>query len=453
MARGRLPKAPTRSGSGQERESMEMAQDRATEPSSTTPLEQRRPTARASSDVRSRIVLLNLYHGGHHPQHLECLLIDWARRKPRDELHVVVSRKHAEQHPHLPALVDETPNATLHLVRTPVGFGDGPENVLDRERLHRRVAAHYAGLVRADHLVFMYFDHVQLSLAFDLRFGWPLAVSGIYFRSSVHYRALGVRTRGWRERLAPLGKEILLRAALRNPHLRTLFCLDPFAAAHIARWGGHTESVFLPEPLWVPNPLPDVPTLANDVEPGRRRLVFFGSLDDRKGIRPVLDALAAMPESRQRRLALIFAGRVRGSQRDALLAHMAAFKESSHVQVLVDDRFMPEAEVQPLLAACDLVLLTYQRDHVGSSGGLVRAAAAGVPVLSTDHGLVGLQVRKRRLGLALDATSSDEIRAALLAWLEHRSAIPFDSRSAERFAAANTAEAFAKTIFSRVLPT
>jgi glycosyltransferase involved in cell wall biosynthesis len=98
------------------------------------------------------------------------------------------------------------------------------------------------------------------------------------------------------------------------------------------------------------------------------------------------------------------------------------------------------------------VLLTYQHDHVGSSGGLVRAAAAGVPVLSTDHGLVGVQVRRHRLGLTIDTTSAEEIRSALLRWLERPATMPFDPAAARKFAAANTADAFAETIFSRLAP-
>jgi glycosyltransferase involved in cell wall biosynthesis len=410
----------------------------------------RRGTKEAS-EARPRIILLDLYHGGHHPHHLECLLRGWAKRNPRGALNLVVSEKHAKLHRQLPSLARETPGAKFYVTRTPIGFGDGPENVVRRERLHKRVATHYARVLRADHLVFMFFDHAQLALALDLRFAWPLAISGIYFRPSFHYEALGVPVGGLSERLVAAGKQTVLRAALRNPHLRTLFCLDPFAARYITRWTRHTQSVFLPEPFWIPDS--GVATWALDgvVEPGRQRLTFFGSLDDRKGIRPVLDALSALPESNQRRLALIFAGRVGGVDRDGLLSRIAAFDETSAVQVVLDDRFLPEAEIQPLLASSNLVLLTYQREHVGSSGGLVRAAAAGVPVLSTDHGLVGMQVRRHRLGVTLDAASPEAIRAALLAWLERPDGIPFDPRSAETFAAINTEDAFADTIFSRLL--
>jgi glycosyltransferase involved in cell wall biosynthesis len=409
-----------------------------------------RATNDLMSDVRPRIILFNLYHDGHHPQHLECLLRDWARRRRRGELHLVVSERHARVSSHIPALVRDTPATTLHLVQTPAGFGDGPENVVRRERLHRRFAAHYARRLEADHLLFMYFDHAQLSLALNLRFPWPLALSGIYFRPSFHYGALEGPTWERGQRLLAWGKQVVLRAALRNPHLRTLFCLDPLAAPEIARWAVHTESVFLPEPLWIPDSPGEPSLLERELEPRRRRLVFFGSLDDRKGIRPVLDALATLPGSSQSRLALVFAGPVRGAERDELLARIERLDQTSDVQVLLHDRFVPEADVQQLLGACDLLLLTY-RHHVGSSGVLIRAAAAGIPVLSTDFGLVGAQVRSHRLGLTLDANSSAEIRSALLAWLDRPDAIPFDPASARSFAAANTAEAFAETIFARLL--
>jgi glycosyltransferase involved in cell wall biosynthesis len=405
-----------------------------------------------ASDTNPRIILFNLYHGGHHPQHLECLLMYWASRNLAGELHVVISQTHAERHPQVPSLVSETPHATLHLASTPRGFGHGPEPVLRRERLHSRLAGRYARLLHADHLFFMYFDHVQLALAVDLRFPWPLQISGVYFRPSFHYGPLGIASRRRRQRMAAWAKQVVLRAALRNPHVRSLFSLDPFAASHIARWAQHTESIFLPEPLWVPGGRVQKWAREQAIEPGRRRLVIFGSLDDRKGIPHVLDALGALPASSQRRLALILAGSVSSSRPDELRARIAALNESSQVQVLLDDRFLPEAEVQPLLAASDLVLLTYQHDHIGSSGGLVRAAAAGVPVLSTDHGLVGVQVRRHRLGLTLDTTSAEEIRSALLRWLERPATMPFDPVASRMFAAANTADAFAETIFTRLLP-
>ena len=110
-----------------------------------------------------------------------------------------------------------------------------------------------------------------------------------------------------------------------------------------------------------------------------------------------------------------------------------------------------EEDARAILAACDLSLLTYQRP-VGASNVMTWAAAAGVPVLATEYGVVGEQVRRHRLGLALNTTDADAIRAALENWLERPETIPFDLEATSAFARANTAELFAATIFSRLMP-
>ena len=401
------------------------------------------------ADLAPRIVLFNLYSGGHHPHHLECLAAYWEALGPQAELHVVVTDRHARQHPGTVARIAATPNTELHVARLPSDFSEWGSSTLARDRLHGRLAAHYIRLLHPDHFVFMLCDHAQISLATDLRFSWPLAISGIYFRPSFHYGSLGGPPETARDRVKGLTKQVVLRAALRNPHFRTLFSLDPFAVPRIARWSRHTEVVPLPEPLEHGDAGPGSPLL-DGIEPGRRRLVIFGSLDEKKGIEVVLDALEALPPELQRQVALILGGPVGGHRRDEVLARITDLDAQTGLQLRLEDRFIPEEDVQPLLAACDLVLLTYQR-HVGSSGVLIRAAAAGIPVLATDYGVVGEQVRRHRLGITVDATDADSIRAVLEAWIERPEVIPFDEGSAAAFAGENTAELFAETIFSRLL--
>jgi glycosyltransferase involved in cell wall biosynthesis len=359
-------------------------------------------------------------------------------------------------HPATVARIRATPNAVLHVAELPEGFDEALSGTIERDRLHGRLAGHYIRLLHPDHFVFMLCDHVQLSLAFGLRFDRPVAISGIYFRPSFHYGRLNGPPETTRDRLKGLTKQVVLRAALRNPHLRTLFSLDHFAVPQIARWSGHTEIVALPEPLEHGDSAAartggTQPELLAGLEPDRRRLVIFGSLDEKKGISVVLDALQALAPSTQRRLALILGGPVGGYRRDELLARIGRLDAQTDLRVRLEDRFIPEEDVQPLLEACDLVLLTYQR-HVGSSGVLIRAAAAGVPVLATDYGVVGEQVRRHRLGITVDATRSESIREVLEEWIRRPGAIPFDPAAATAFSAENTAELFAETIFSRLLP-
>jgi glycosyltransferase involved in cell wall biosynthesis len=399
--------------------------------------------------VTQRIVLFNLYSGGHNPQHLECLAAYWGALTPDAELHVVVSDRHFLAHADTAARLAETPNTELHVARLPDGFDEPRSGTFARDRLHGRLAAHYIKLLHPDHFVLMFFDHAQLSLAAGLRFRWPLAISGIYFKPSFHYGSLSGPAQTRKDRAKGVLKQLVLRAALRNPHLRTIFSLDPFAVPYIERWSTHTEAVALPEPLEDKRPAVGH-SLLDDLEPGRRRLVIFGSLDARKGIGVVLDALQALPRQAQRELTLVLAGPVTGPGRVELLTRLREFDADSNVELILEDSFIPESDVQRLLAGCDLSLLTYQRP-VGSSGVLIRAAAAGIPVLSTDYGVVGEQVRRHRLGITVDTTDANAIRDVIESWIEQPETIPFDPEAAAEFARQNTAELFAATIFGRLL--
>lgn len=392
-----------------------------------------------------RIVVLSLGHGGHHSQYLECLARGWVERSPAAELHFVVSEEGYAECPVLHGRSGNAEHIYVHRVAAPSSRRTG---IVGREPLHRATARRFAHELRADHLLFMYLDAVQFSLAVDLRFSWPLALSGIYFRPSFHYDQFGDRSTG-RDRLKSVAKATAIRATLRNPHLRTIFCLDPYAVAQLARWAPDTDVAPLPEPL-TKHPGKGAPSpLLSRVEDGRRRLVVFGSLDERKGIAVVLEALDGLPEASRKKIALLLAGRFDDRVRRELASRIGSHG-AGDVQVIADDQRLPEESIQPLLRACDLVMITYQQ-HVGSSGQLLRAAEAGTPVLATDYGLVGQLVREHQLGLTVDATSPFEIRRALAAWLERPDAIPFDPQRAALFAGRNTDDAFAETILSRIL--
>jgi glycosyltransferase involved in cell wall biosynthesis len=391
-----------------------------------------------------------LSSGGHHAQYLECVMRGWIAASRPGELLVIVSQQTAADHPELLALAEAAAGVDVQVARD---TGESrlhftPGRIADELR-NRRIAREYAVRVRADHLVFMHLDGVQLALAADFRFAWPLTISGIYFRPSLHYAALGM-TLTRKEKIVSAGKRLVLLAVFRNPHLRTVFSLDPLAVPRLAKLARHTECVFLPEPLWVPPAGAPVPEVVRSVDSGRRRLVIFGFLDARKGIRQVLAALDSLPQAAQRRLALVLAGQFAAPERQSLLDALAAFTASADVTVAVTDGAVPEAEIQPLIAACDLALVTYQR-HVGSSGVLLRAAAAGIPVIASDYGLVGATTRKHSLGLVLDARSPEAIAHAIENWLDDSSTIGFDPAKASAFARANTAEAFAETLLTQLL--
>lgn len=389
-----------------------------------------------------RVLLFDLYGGGHHGFYLDVLCRYWATKKLPGDLHVAISPDFATRHADTIAAVRDMPRATVHVL------GDVPEraSLLARDRLHGKLLAQVAVSTGATHAAALYWDHVQLSTAMALRFDRPIKLSGIYFRPSFHYGTLDGPEPAWRDRVLAARKRLVLRAALRNPHLDTVFSLDPYSVPFVNKMAGGEVAVFLPDPVRVDSI--GATTILDKAAPGRKKLLIFGVLDHRKGIVPVCKALALLTAAQQARLSLALAGPIPEGDAADVREALHTLQRDTNVEMLLDERFVPDNEIQQLVGQSDLVLLTYQH-HIGSSNVLVRAAAACVPVLATNYGLVGAQVRRLGLGLTIDTADPNRIADAITAWLRDPATLPFDARAARAFAHANTAEATARTFWSR----
>lgn len=390
------------------------------------------------------LLIFEPYFGGHRGLYLDALLTYYSEHHIEVPMDVVLSRSFAERHPDTWRHAQDADRVTLHVI------DDAPSlaPLLTRDAHNGRALSQAITRLRPTHSLAMYVDHLQVSLGGELHFDFPTRISGVYFRPSFHYGSLGGPRPDVSERVTALRKRLLLRWARRNPHLDTLLSLDPFAVDPINRMGGHGTGVFLPDPVPVPRLSDDTapPTILDHTSDQRRTILLFGVLNDRKGVAQVCEALHTLSPTDQSRLTLALAGPLD----DALKEIVRDVADATNVEVLLDDRFVPDAEIQRLIGQSDLVLLTYQK-HVGSSNVLIRAAAAGVPVLAADYGLVGAQVRMRALGTTVDASDPQHIAQALAGWLADPESILFDAGSARAFREENTATAYAQTIFSHLL--
>jgi glycosyltransferase involved in cell wall biosynthesis len=114
---------------------------------------------------------------------------------------------------------------------------------------------------------------------------------------------------------------------------------------------------------------------------------------------------------------------------------------------VVTNEYLPDDLIQDAIASSDLTLVAY-RHHVGSSGVLIRAAAAGVPVVAQRWGLMGRYVADRRLGLAVDPGNAPALASAI----EHaaaRTMTPdeWDPVEATRFASEHSLAHFGQALF------
>jgi glycosyltransferase involved in cell wall biosynthesis len=390
-------------------------------------------------------------HGGHHFEHLQYLLEYWLNKKQRESL-IIAGDPGFLRYSRLSQLIAE--GARCGVFFEPVDcFGRRNANRLSLVRHSLAAGQRLRALIeriRPGKCLLTYFDHFQLAFAVNLRFPFPIEFAGIYFRPSFHYGTFrSERHADLSERLKRMRQSTILRAAMRNPHLRGLFCLDPYSAPVIERINPRVRAVPLPDPVVVqsaPVPVPEGFAQSLTLEHGRIVMLLFGALDARKGTFRTLEACATLPAEIAQRLCIIFAGRVPESNAKLLAAEIDRTRQNSRVQLVLLDRFIEEDEARDLFEIADAILLPYQR-FIGSSGVLLRAAAAGKPVIGTNFGLIGRLIEDHRLGLAIDSESPKALADAISRFIAVEPSTLFDPDSARQLARDNSPPAFAETIF------
>jgi glycosyltransferase involved in cell wall biosynthesis len=391
-----------------------------------------------------RILLYDPIPGGHHAEYIAHLVRLRERYSCASRLIVAVS----------PNLLDSSPELVSLLKEENSGLVDVElVSNLDASSLRELARQQAEGFesvvrrVRPTHAIGMYGDHLQIGLTLGLRFAFPVSLYGILFRPTFHYNEFNEPPEGIKEALSRSAKRLLIRGALRNRHFRSYLTLDPVAARlGKERWGDE-RFVHLPDPV-------DASVVKDwqwsSARPGdRKTLLVFGVLDDRKGLVPLFEAIEMLSASDQGRLCIQMAGVIPEGM-DHIRARIQRWRESAKVSVMFADERVPDDYIQSLISQADLVSLLYQKEHVGSSGVLIRSAAAGVPVMATDRGLIGHYVSKNRLGIAVDSLNPYAIRDALRRWLTGDS-IQWNRQSASMFSAQHTPDAFACKIYQTLL--
>lgn len=391
--------------------------------------------------MTQHLLIFELEVVGHHPGYLHHLLRYWP--DANTHLHFVVSPEFALQHEDVMqtpcrAQVTWEPITTAELQL----YTASKRSLLRRTWVEWQLYRRYAQKSHADQGLIMYLDRFQLPLA--LRFFLPCQTSGIFFRPKFHYKQYNERALTTQERVNSLREQLLWRSALHHPQLKTLFCLDPFAVEPLQALGGRSAVVHLPDPVEVhPQPAAAVTRLRQQLAIAPARLIFllFGMIDQRKGIYQVLEALQRLPAAQQSRLTLLLVGQLAEADKADVLRLIAALTADSALQIVVRDQYVNDAQIQCYFELADVVLALYQR-HVGSSGILIRAAAAGKPVLASDYGLMGELVRQHKLGRTVDSTDPLVIANHISHLFCQPPEAMFDRIEAAQFATKNSASAF-----------
>lgn len=416
------------------------------------------------------LALFEFSHFGHRPKDLKILIEAWRRRACGGELALVVTPLFAEAHPDVLAFASGTAGAPVRVVLTSNEEADKLQSTQmskaidvrdffdvrlsddDWSRQHWALFNKYAAELKPRRSLLMELDAFLLPIAMGLNNG--NAFSGIYFRPSFHYRPLAGHEESRAEKVRKLHEKFLLARALKHPGLQTVFCLDPtFVAQHEAGQG--PEVVFLPDPVRLSGGA--TPTVEErrlkeriGIEIGRKGLLFFGALDDRKGTWQLLEALGRLPEDICRRICLLVIGTVPENQQARLQSRIAALTKGKPLQILARCEFVPEEAMYAYFHATDLVLAPYQR-HIGMSNIALWAAVFQKPLLTQSYGLLGELTRTHRLGLAVDTTNPTAIADAIRILVESDPETVCDRERMSAFAESHAADRFADTILDRLL--
>lgn len=399
------------------------------------------------------LLVFDPHVGGHHGQYVRQVMRYWTSSRVPGLLDVVVSASLVARSRDLVGLAG-TGADQARLITLPIPPGPGEGSIVGRIRsdlAHGRALASEIRARRPDHVLLLSFDQLQVPLALGLRFPDPLRISGIYFRPSFHYGRLGVGRETVAGRFRNGRKRVLLGAALRNPHFDTLFCLDPLAIPELKALYPSARIVRLPDGIERSGAVapPEQVRRCLGVEGRRQLLLLFGALARRKGVFQLLDALQHLPEEVGRNACVALIGETEPALRESLARRVSEVHGVRQIQTILRDTFVPEDRVAGLLEAADLVLLPYVR-HIGSSGVLVRAAAAGVPVVGPDYGLLGALIREHGLGLTVNTDDPRSLAEGIATCLRRPPDARLDRARAARFAEENSAERFCEVLFEQL---
>ncbi len=157
-------------------------------------------------------------------------------------------------------------------------------------------------------------------------------------------------------------------------------------------------------------PMPDKEAARRqrDICPEERLALFLGLIRPYKGVDVLLEAFARLPENSRWRL--VVAGEPWGGLNEALTAQVKALHLGNRVRL--EFGWVPEAEIDQLLSAADLLVLPYRSGTQSAVAPM--ALSRGLPVLSTDVGGLGEVVEHGISGLLVEPNSPQALADALM---------------------------------------
>jgi glycosyltransferase involved in cell wall biosynthesis len=362
------------------------------------------------------LMLFDLAVSGHHSAYIQHLIEYWRDREELGILSVVVSPEFMSQHVKIvemtninePSKIQFIPVSNTEYVR----YTNRKNNLL-RTLLEWELYCKYAEKINPSHALLMYLDSLQAAMLVGTKS--PCPFSAIYFRPTFHYQdfdnyrsSLSDTWRQWRQKL-------LLSTILKIPEFKNIFSLDGYAVKYIQEFSSIARVFHLPDPVGVvcidPNQI-DAFKKKIGIEKERKIFMLFGSLDKRKGIYQLLDAIKLLPIELCKSLCFLFVGSISDSDSATVKTLSEEISQSLPVQILMVNEFVPDLALPIYFQTADVILAPYQ-GHVGMSGIMLLSAAYQKPLILSDYGLTGHLGKKHRLGIVINSRHPSQIADAI----------------------------------------
>lgn len=141
---------------------------------------------------------------------------------------------------------------------------------------------------------------------------------------------------------------------------------------------------------------------------GKAIFLHFGALHQGKDIETILAAIGEVPDA-----LLVHAGKVTPGVN---LAHLVE-KYGLRGRVIINNRYIPEAEKRYYFAASDAILLSYKKSFLVEASMFREAAKFRLPSITSDVGGLGQLAREYRTGLVFEAENAASLRGALSSFI------------------------------------
>ncbi|MEB3283560.1 MAG: glycosyltransferase [Lyngbya sp.] len=411
---------------------------------------------RDSPKSPQNFLLFSLVPMGHYPNYIQYLIQYWCEHQLQDHLYILVVQEFIDKHTDLINLAKTCEQNNIYFVslkpeeEAMLKPNTSKINQFIRDFQEWNLMCQYIRSLAITNCLMMIVDRYLLSMIFGMKPTCP--VSGIYYRFSLHYRQLENYQPSWRENLQYFREKLTFSQVLKNPSLKSLFFLDPFAVNAINQSWNFKKAVYMPDPVkhYRSSEL-NLEKLKQkvNIQSGRKIFLLLGSIGERRGIYQLLDAIALLPDSLCEKLGLLLVGKIVDSDRELVKGKIAAISQSKPVQIVTHFEFISELEVHGYFHLSDVILSPHQK-HIGMSGTLVLAAATQKPVLSSNYGLMGEMVKRYGLGLAVNSTVAAEIAKGLTRFIIEPETVLCDRAKMKQFAEENSTEKFAQVIFNNL---